>query len=73
MHCVRTFCCQVPRTYDKTIAITNKTRVRDQEEKNKMKKVQGYWTGDKGKPECFAEGKEYPDGLLALPVKCENF
>ena len=29
-----------------------------------------YWTGGKGKPECFAEGKEYPEGLLTLPVAC---
>ena len=38
-----------------------------------MKKVQGYWTGGKGKQECFVDGKEYSDGLLVLPVKCENF
>ena len=31
-----------------------------------------YWTGGKGKPECFVEGKEYPEGLLTLPVKCDN-
>ncbi|MBC8302036.1 MAG: hypothetical protein H8E55_40510 [Pelagibacterales bacterium] len=30
------FRCQVSRTYDKITAITNKTRVRDQEEKNKI-------------------------------------
>ena len=29
-----------------------------------------YWTGGKGKPECFVEGKEYPEGLLTLPVDC---
>ena len=29
-----------------------------------------YWTGGKGKPECFVEGKEYPEGLLTLPVAC---
>ncbi len=26
--------------------------------------------GGKGKPECFVEGKEYPEGLLTLPVAC---
>ena len=31
-----------------------------------------YWTGGRGKPECFVEGKEYPEGLLTLPVKCRN-
>ena len=30
------FCCPVPWTYDKIIAIVNKTKVRDQEEKNKI-------------------------------------
>jgi len=30
------FCCQVSRPYDRIIAIANKTRVRDQEEKNKI-------------------------------------
>ena len=29
-----------------------------------------YWTGGKGRPECFVEGKEYPKGLLTLPVAC---
>tara|TARA_Y100000590_G_scaffold149538_1_gene171793 strand:+ start:588 stop:1304 length:717 start_codon:yes stop_codon:yes gene_type:complete len=29
-----------------------------------------YWTGGIGKPECFVEGKEYPEGLLTLPVAC---
>jgi len=29
-----------------------------------------YWTGGKGKPECFETGKIYPDGLLTLPVNC---
>ena len=29
-----------------------------------------YWTGGRGKPECFVEGKEYPEGLLTLPVAC---
>ncbi len=29
-----------------------------------------YWTGGRGKPECFVEGKEYPEGLLTLPVDC---
>jgi len=29
-----------------------------------------YWTGGVGKPECFVEGKEYPEGLLTLPVAC---
>jgi len=32
-----------------------------------------YWTGGKGKPECFVENKEYPEGLLTLPVKCNEF
>ena len=31
-----------------------------------------YWTGGKGKPECFVEGKEYPEGLLTLPVACNE-
>ena len=29
-----------------------------------------FWTGGKGQPECFVEGKEYPEGLLTLPVAC---
>ena len=29
-----------------------------------------YWTGGRGKPECFVEGKKYPEGLLTLPVAC---
>tara|TARA_B100001093_G_C26701988_1_gene959515 strand:+ start:66 stop:1181 length:1116 start_codon:yes stop_codon:yes gene_type:complete len=29
-----------------------------------------YWTGGKGKPECFIEGKEYPKKKLTLPVEC---
>ena len=29
-----------------------------------------FWTGGKGKPECFITDKEYPKGLLTLPVKC---
>ena len=29
-----------------------------------------YWTGGKGKPECFVEGKQYPEDLLTLPVAC---
>ncbi len=29
-----------------------------------------YWTGGKGRPECFDEGKTYPEGLLTLPVAC---
>ena len=31
-----------------------------------------YWTGGAGKPECFVEGKEYPEGLLTLPVECKD-
>ena len=31
-----------------------------------------YWTGGVGKPECFVEGRKYPDGLLTLPVECKN-
>jgi len=31
-----------------------------------------YWTGGKGKPECFVEGKEYPEGLLTLPIACNE-
>ena len=31
-----------------------------------------YWTGGIGKPECFVEGKSYPEGLLTLPVECKN-
>ena len=29
-----------------------------------------YWTGGKGRPECFVEGKKYSEGLLTLPVLC---
>ena len=29
-----------------------------------------YWTGGKGKPECFVKGKEYPKKLMTLPVAC---
>ena len=29
-----------------------------------------YWTGGIGRPECFVEGKEYPEGLITIPVKC---
>jgi len=25
-----------------------------------------------GKPECFLDNKEYPKGLLTLPIKCED-
>ena len=31
-----------------------------------------YWTGGKGKPECFVKGKEYPKKKLTLPVLCKN-
>ena len=31
-----------------------------------------YWTGGIGKPECFVDGKEYPEGLLTLPVPCKE-
>ena len=31
-----------------------------------------YWTGGKGKPECFVEGKEYKKKLLTLPFQCHN-
>ena len=31
-----------------------------------------YWTGGKGKPECFIEGKEYKKKLLTLPFQCYN-
>ena len=31
-----------------------------------------YWTGGIGKPECFAEGKDYTKGLLTLPVECKK-
>jgi|TARA_Y100000389_G_C17289270_1_gene427145 murein DD-endopeptidase MepM/ murein hydrolase activator NlpD len=30
-----------------------------------------YWTGGKGKPECFTKGKEYPKKKLTLPVLCK--
>jgi len=30
-----------------------------------------YWTGGKGKPECFLKGKEYPKKKLTLPVLCK--
>ena len=31
-----------------------------------------YWIGGIGKPECFAEGKDYTKGLLTLPVECKK-
>jgi len=31
-----------------------------------------YWTGGKGKPECFIKGKEYPKKKLTLPIVCKN-
>ena len=31
-----------------------------------------YWTGGVGKPECYVEGKDYPEGLLTLPVECKD-
>jgi len=31
-----------------------------------------YWTGGKGKPECFVKGKKYPKKKLTLPVLCRN-
>ena len=31
-----------------------------------------YWTGGKGKPECFVKGKDYPKKKLTLPVLCKN-
>ena len=31
-----------------------------------------YWTGGVGKPECFEPNREYPDGLLTLPVECKD-
>ena len=30
-----------------------------------------YWTGGKGKPECYVEGKEYTERLLTLPFACD--
>ena len=30
-----------------------------------------YWTGGKGKPECFVEGKEFHKKKLTLPVICK--
>ena len=32
-----------------------------------------YWTGGKGKPECFVEGNEYPKKLITLPFQCNKF
>jgi len=31
-----------------------------------------YWAGGKGKPECFVDNKEYLEGLLTLPIRCED-
>ena len=31
-----------------------------------------YWTGGKGKPECFIKGNEYHKKKLTLPVLCKN-
>ena len=31
-----------------------------------------YWTGGKGKPECFIKGKDYPKRKLTLPVLCKE-
>ncbi|MDA8772898.1 M23 family metallopeptidase, partial [Candidatus Pelagibacter bacterium] len=33
--------------------------------------VHKYWTGGKGKPECYIAGKEYPKKLLTLPFRCK--
>ena len=30
-----------------------------------------YWSGGKGKPECFVKGKKYPKKKLTLPVLCK--
>ena len=29
-----------------------------------------FWSGGRGKPECFISGKEYKKNKLTLPVKC---
>lgn len=31
-----------------------------------------YWTGGKGKPECYVIGKEYSKKLITLPFKCNT-
>ena len=31
-----------------------------------------YWAGGKGKPECFVDNKEYLEGPLTLPIRCED-
>tara|TARA_B110000285_G_C14999541_1_gene550708 strand:+ start:222 stop:944 length:723 start_codon:yes stop_codon:yes gene_type:complete len=31
-----------------------------------------YWTGGKGKPECYIAKKEYPKKLLTLPFQCSK-
>ena len=31
-----------------------------------------FWSGGKGRPECFIPGKEYTKNKLSLPVKCSN-
>ena len=31
-----------------------------------------FWTGGKGKPECFIEGKQYPKKLITLPFQCNK-
>ena len=31
-----------------------------------------YWTGGKGKPECFDSTKQYKTNKLTLPVSCKN-
>jgi len=32
-----------------------------------------YWSGGKGKPECFIVGNEYPKKLITLPFQCNKF
>ena len=34
--------------------------------------VHKYWTGGKGKPECFIEEKKYPVELITLPFQCNK-
>ena len=34
--------------------------------------VHKYWTGGKGKPECFIKEKKYPVELITLPFQCNK-
>tara|TARA_B100001093_G_scaffold34621_1_gene29845 strand:+ start:1242 stop:2015 length:774 start_codon:yes stop_codon:yes gene_type:complete len=38
----------------------------------KVRNPHKYWTGGKGKPECFIEGKKYKKSKLTIPVRCKS-